>query len=69
MAGGLTGHGVDSVAERRGWSEDSGLPTRRRGSNRKDDSKHRPALELVQSIKAKEQRILELLDELDGMLQ
>lgn len=40
-----------------------------RNPNRKDDYEHRPALELVQSIKAKEQRILELLDELEGMLQ
>jgi type I restriction enzyme M protein len=40
-----------------------------RNPNRKDDYEHRPALELVQSIKAKEQRILELLDELESMLQ
>lgn len=40
-----------------------------RNPNRKDDYEHRPALELVQSIKTKEQRILELLDELEGMLQ
>ena len=40
-----------------------------RNPNRQDDYEHRPALELVQSIKAKEQRILELLDELEGMLQ
>jgi len=40
-----------------------------RNPNRQYDYEHRPALELVQSIKAKEQRILELLDELEGMLQ
>jgi type I restriction enzyme M protein len=40
-----------------------------RNPNRKDDYEHRPALELVQSIKTKEQRILELLDELEAMLQ
>ena len=37
--------------------------------NRKDDYEHRPALELVQSIKTKEERILELLGELEGILE
>jgi type I restriction enzyme M protein len=37
--------------------------------HRKDDYEHRPALELVQSIKTKEERILELLDELEGVLE
>lgn len=37
--------------------------------NRKDDFEHRPALELVQSIKMKEERILELLGELEGVLE
>lgn len=37
--------------------------------NRVDDYEHRPALELVQSIKAKEGRITELLDELESMLE
>jgi type I restriction enzyme M protein len=36
--------------------------------NRVDDHEHRPALELVQSIKAKEARITELLDELESLL-
>jgi type I restriction enzyme M protein len=36
--------------------------------NRKDDYEHRPALELVQSIKAKEQRIIDLLGELEVVL-
>jgi type I restriction enzyme M protein len=40
-----------------------------RNPNRKDDYEHRPALELVQSIKAKEERIVELLDELEAMLE
>jgi type I restriction enzyme M protein len=40
-----------------------------RNPNRKDAYELRPALELVQSIKTKEQRILELLDELEAMLQ
>jgi type I restriction enzyme M protein len=37
--------------------------------NRKDDYEHRPALELVQSIKTKEERIVELLGELEEMLE
>lgn len=37
--------------------------------NRKDDYEHRPALELVQSIKAKEERIMDLLNELEGLLE
>jgi type I restriction enzyme M protein len=36
--------------------------------NRRDDYEHRPALELVQSIRVKEERVLELLNELEGML-
>jgi type I restriction enzyme M protein len=37
--------------------------------NKADDYEHRPALELVQSIKAKEVRIGELLDELETLLE
>jgi len=37
--------------------------------NRKDDYEHRPALELVQSMKAKEERILDLLGELESILE
>ena len=37
--------------------------------NRKDDYEHRPALELVQSIKAKEERIIDLLGELEAILE
>ncbi|UNT14093.1 class I SAM-dependent DNA methyltransferase [Pseudomonas sp. I3-I5] len=37
--------------------------------NKVDDYEHRPALELVQSIKNKEARIIELLDELQSMLE
>jgi len=37
--------------------------------NRQDDYAHRPALELVQSIKAKEERIAELLGELEALLE
>ncbi|MEW6406051.1 MAG: N-6 DNA methylase [Chloroflexota bacterium] len=37
--------------------------------NRKDDYEHRPARELVQSIKAKEERIMDLLGELEAILE
>lgn len=37
--------------------------------NRKDDYEHRPTLELVQSIKIKEERIIELLGELEDILE
>ena len=37
--------------------------------NHTDDYEHRPALELVQSIKAKEERIMVLLDELEEILE
>lgn len=37
--------------------------------DRKDDYEHRPAIELVQSIKAKEERIMDLLGELEGILE
>ncbi len=47
----------------RGWDLSA------RNPNRKDDYEHRPALELVQSIKAKEERIIELLGELEEMLE
>ncbi len=40
-----------------------------RNPNKKDDYEHRPALELVQSIKAKEKRVLELLTELEEILE
>jgi len=40
-----------------------------RNPNRKDDYEHRPALDLVQSIRAKEERVMELLGELEGILE
>jgi type I restriction enzyme M protein len=40
-----------------------------RNPNRKSDIELRPALELVQTIRAKEERILELLGELEEMLE
>jgi type I restriction enzyme M protein len=40
-----------------------------RNPNRKDDIEHLPALELVQSMKVKQERISELLGELEGLLE
>src|SRR5262249_14257043 len=40
-----------------------------RNPNRKDDFEHRPALELIQAIKAKEERIMDLLGELETILE
>jgi type I restriction enzyme M protein len=40
-----------------------------RNPNKKDDYEHLPALELVRSIKAKEERVLELLAELEEILE
>jgi type I restriction enzyme M protein len=40
-----------------------------RNPNRKEENNQRPALELVQSIKAKEETILKLLGELEEMLE
>jgi len=37
--------------------------------NKADDYEHRPALDLIQSIKTKEGRISELLDELEALLE
>jgi type I restriction enzyme M protein len=49
--------------KKKGWDISAKNP------NRKDDYEHRPALELVQSIKAKEERIFALLTELEEMLE
>jgi type I restriction enzyme M protein len=40
-----------------------------RNPNQKDEIEHRQALELVQSIKAKEERIIDLLGELESILE
>ena len=40
-----------------------------RNPSRTNDYEHRPALELVESIKVKEIRVLELLGELEDLLQ
>jgi type I restriction enzyme M protein len=49
--------------EKRGWDLTA------RNPNRAEDDEHRPALELVRSIRDKEERILELLGELEAMLE
>ncbi|TWT80646.1 putative type I restriction enzymeP M protein [Planctomycetes bacterium CA13] len=48
---------------------ENGYDISAKNPNRSDDFEHRPALELVQSIRAKEERIIELLDELAGILE
>ncbi|HUP78152.1 MAG TPA: N-6 DNA methylase, partial [Pirellula sp.] len=48
---------------------DHGYDISAKNPNRKDDYEHRPALELVQSIRVKEERIIELLCELEGILE
>lgn len=40
-----------------------------RNPNKVDDYVHRPALDLVQSIKAKEERVMDLLGELEALLE
>ena len=40
-----------------------------RNPNKEEELGHRPALELVQSIKAKEQRVIELIGELEELLE
>jgi len=53
---------VEEIVER-------GYDLSAKNPNRKDDYEHRPALELVQSIKAKEERIMDLLGELEEILE
>jgi len=48
---------------------DRGYDLSAKNPNRKDDYEHRPAMELVQSIKAKEERIMDLLGELETILE
>jgi type I restriction enzyme M protein len=48
---------------------ESGYDLSAKNPNRKDDYEHRPALELVQSIKAKEERVVDLLAELEAILE
>lgn len=47
----------------------SGYDLSTKNPNKVDDFEHRPALELVQSIKTKEARIGELLEELEALLE
>ena len=49
--------------------EEKGFDLSARNPNRIGDYEHKPALELVQSIKAKEERVVELLSELEEMLE
>ena len=53
---------VDEIAK-------NGFDLSARNPNRGDDHEHRPALELVQSMKAKEERIIELLGELEAIVE
>lgn len=49
--------------------EKRGFDLSAKNPNRKDDYDHRPALDLVQSIKTKEERVFALLDELEGLME
>jgi type I restriction enzyme M protein len=49
--------------EKKGWDLTA------RNPNRPEDDEHRPALELVRSMRDKEERICEVLAELEGMLE
>lgn len=53
---------VEEIA-RRDWDLSA------RNPNKKNNLQPRPALELVQSIKAKEERVIELLGQLEGLLE
>ena len=53
---------IDEVAKQ-------GFDLSARNPNRGNDYEHRPALELVQSIKAKEERIIDLLEELERLME
>jgi type I restriction enzyme M protein len=49
--------------------EEKGWDLTARNPNRLDDYEHVPALDLVRSIRTKEERITELLGELEEMLE
>jgi type I restriction enzyme M protein len=49
--------------------EKRGFDLSAKNPNRKDDYEHRPALDLVQSLKVKEERVFALLGELEEMLE
>ncbi len=48
---------------------ENGYDLSARNPNKEDDYEHRPALDLIQSVKSKEERISELLDELAVLLE
>jgi type I restriction enzyme M protein len=52
-----------------GEIEKKGFDLSPKNPNRKDDYEHRPALDLVQSIRAKEERVFALLGELEEILE
>lgn len=49
--------------------EKRGFDLSAKNPNRSDDYEHRPALDLVQSIRVKEDRVFALLEELEGLLE
>ena len=53
----------------RGDCGEEGFDLSARNPNRSNDYEHKPALELVQSIRAKEERVVELLSELEELLE
>ena len=53
---------IDEIADR-DWDLSAQNP------NKEEDHEHKPALDLVQSIKTKEERIIELLEELEDLLE
>ena len=53
---------IDEIIER-------GYDLSAKNQNRKNNIEHRPALELVQSVRAKEERIMDLLGELEQVLE
>ena len=60
------------MASDRSWlvkaTDLKGYDSSARNPNRKDDFEHRPALELVQSMKVKQERMSDLLTELGDLL-
>ncbi len=65
----------DRIESENSWTlpiaeiENCGWDFSAKNPNRKDNYLHRPALDLVQSIKTKEARVFALLDELEEMLE
>lgn len=65
----------DRVESENSWTEPltdiaaKGYDLSAKNPNKIDDYEHRPALELIQSIRTKEDRIIELLSELEALLE